>query len=543
VATDVDTTLSWLTALPSALRGDAVVHVVEPDTGKVVVGGDDGTTFVADAGGVPRPIAAPGRRVMTASVAGRQVVLSLAEGDATTAVADLWRTLTGAFEERDQLTRDLEAMYPSSLALLEEAAMWGDVLPTLPTGKTEEDIAEIGVRALVVAASVERALYVRWRPEVEQGEVLVHVAMDRSGSHARTVAAPEPRVFVPGDGLVGRALRGSGGAVLSKVAELKALDGPERLALKELIAVPVRYGVGDNTQTLGVLLVMDKYANSYAAHEDLSSHETKLAHAVAAMLGSVLGTRRVVELGKELETAREIHDQIQAGGAVSVPGFDVAGSNRACGTVGGDYFDFLPLADGRTLAAVMDVSGHNLASGMLMVSARMSLRLLADLHDSPAKVVTELARAMHSDLNRTERFISAVAVALEPGSRRVEVVNAGHLDTLVLRAATGAIEAVPSDDVVLGFTPGVQFSGRALELQPGDVVLLYTDGVIETTDAGEDMFGSERLEQILRASALLSAKDVVAAIVQAVDKFRGSQRRMDDVTVLAIKVSAQESPS
>src|SRR5690606_26768990 len=177
-------------------------------------------------------------------------------------------------------------------------------------------------------------------------------------------------------------------------------------------------GVGDGARTLGVLLVMDGFASDggTADEEPKRQHEMKLADAMAVMLGSVLGTRRVAAAGKELETARTIHRQIQAPSSVDVPGFEVFASNQPCGTVGGDYFDFVPLADGRTLAAVMDVSGHNLASGMLMVSARTSLRLLADRYGCPARVLTELARAIHGDLLRTERFISAVGVALAPGS-------------------------------------------------------------------------------------------------------------------------------
>ncbi len=530
------TSLAWLAALPRALRGDVVVQVLDPATGTM-------QRFVGDsvpAGHDPVVRTARDRRVLTAMIDDREVVVSFAADAAGEDITAVWQGLVALSSEREQLQRDLEGMYPTSLALLEEAAMWGDVLPTLPTGRSDQEVAEIGVRALVVAASVERALYVRWRPELGQCEILVHVVMDRSSLSPRLVAAPEPSSFVPDHGLIAQALHGSGAARLARVEELRAIDGPERLASRELIAVPVRYGVGDNSHTLGVLLVMDKRVNSYTSHTDLSSHETKLAFAVAAMLGSVLGTRHVAELGKELETAQEIHQQIKAGHQVSVPGFEVAGANRACGTVGGDYFDFVPMADGRTLAAVMDVSGHNLASGMLMVSARMSLRLLADLHRSPATIVTELARAMHDDLLRTERFISAAAVALTPKSGHVEVVNAGHLDTLVLRAATGTVDALPSDDVVLGFTSGVSYQSSRIELQPDDVVLLYTDGVTETTGIDEEMFGTDRLCEVLRAHGHRSASDVVAAVLQAVDRFRGAMRGNDDVTVLAIRTLRNE---
>lgn len=526
------TKLSWLAALPRAVRGDVVVHVIDRASETV-------QRFAASgASSVPLGDVQSDDSALRATIDEHEILLSPPVPDAGDGVAELLAGVIELAREREELQRDLEGMYPTSLALLEEASMWGDVLPTLPTGKSEEEVAEIGARALIVAASAERVLYVRWQPDADLCEVLVHVVADGAGSHPRSAPVPEDGRFTPGVGLIGRALRGNGAALLARVDELAVIDGPEALASREVIAVPVRYGAAGNTHTLGVLLVMDKVANSYAAHTELSSPETKLAHAVAAMLGSVLGTRRVAELGKELETAQEIHRQIQTASSVAVAGFDIAGCNRACGTVGGDYFDFVPMPDGRTLAALMDVSGHNLASGMLMVSARMSLRVLASRLTAPGDILTELSQVMYEDLMRTERFISAAGVALAPNSSRVEVVNAGHLDTLVWRAATGAIEAFDSDDVVLGFLADTRYQGRTLHLAPGDLLLLYTDGLTEACDASETMFGQERLAAVLHRHGGGSAEDVLAAVLGAADAFRGSVPWADDVTLVAIKATA-----
>jgi hypothetical protein len=522
------TSWGWLAALPRALRGDVVVHVIDRAS--------DTMQRFAAAPAAKGAGETGGRRVLSATLDERDVTVALSgtcDGDG---IAALWDGIVNLAREREQLQRDLEGMYPTSLALLEEASMWGDVLPTLPTGSTEQEVAEIGTRALIVAASAERVLYLRWRPEQDECETLVHMVADGGGARPRSAPPPEPSRFRPGNGLVGQALHGTGAAILARVDELAEVDGPERLANREVIAVPVRYGTEGNTRTLGVLLLIDKIASSYAAGTELSSHETKLAHAVAAMLGSVLGTRRVAELGKELETAREIHRQIQTQDRAAVPGFEIAGCNRACGTVGGDYFDFVSMPDGRTFAALMDVSGHNLASGMLMVSARTSLRVLARRLSCPAEILTELADTMHEDLVRTERFITVAGAALRPQSRQLEVVNAGHLDTLVLRAANGAIEAFASEDVVLGFLPGTRYQARRVDLAPGDLVLLYTDGVVETCDGAEEMFGTERLFEVLRRHRGASAEAVVGAVLDAVDAFRGAASATDDVTLLAIKV-------
>jgi len=521
---------TWLRALPRALRGDVVVEVVDPHSGGVQRFG-----AVPEAG----TVAAAGRRVLSAAVDDCQVKISLDSDSAEAEV--LCRELMALARERRQLQRDLEEIDPTSVKVLEEASIW-DELRQLQKGKTEREVAEIGVRALVTRAGVRRGLFVRWSTELGQCQSLVHVTMDRPGSLPRTVPLPQPVTFVPGFGLVARALYGSGAAVRAAAEGLREVDGPERLAQRELLALPVRFGEEADAHTLGVLLVMDGFttqAEGSPEREAELEHETKLTDAMALMLGSVLGARQVAEQGKELETAQEIHRQIQTASTVAVPGFDIAGCNRACGTVGGDYFDFVAMPDGRTLAAVMDVSGHNLASGMLMVSARMSLRVLAGSLASPAAIVSKLGEALHEDLTRTERFISSVVVALAPDSPDVEVVNAGHLDTLV-RRADGSIEAWASDDVVLGFVAGVRYQGRSLTLRPGDLLLLYTDGLVEATDTGETMFGTERLTEVLRAQGTGSANDAVAAILQAVDTFRGSAQRSDDVTLVAIRATAVE---
>jgi len=536
--TEAASFLDLLSALPRAVRGDVVVKVKER-------GSKRATTFTA--GRRSRAKARRRRRVLRAVVGDREVAASV-PADARDLI-DLWQALIGLLGEREQLRADLEGIDPTSVKVLEEASIWDELRELqhdVVEERTEEKVAETGLKALVRAASVRRALYVRWHSDIKECEVLADVVMDRVGGLPVAVRPTEPSTFVRAGGIVDRALAGNGTTVrVDDLSALGAIDGPERLATRCVFAVPVRYGVGDGARTLGVLLVMDGFASDggTADEEPKRQHEMKLADAMAVMLGSVLGTRRVAAAGKELETARTIHRQIQAPSSVDVPGFEVFASNQPCGTVGGDYFDFVPLADGRTLAAVMDVSGHNLASGMLMVSARTSLRLLADRYGCPARVLTELARAIHGDLLRTERFISAVGVALAPGSRRIEVVNAGHLDTLVLRAADRSIESLAGDDVVFGFVRGVRYSARPVELQPGDVVLLYTDGVIETTNADGEMFGNERLADTLRACAGRPPAELVASVLHEVDRFRGATPIIDDVTVLAIRAAPEEGTS
>jgi len=253
----------------------------------------------------------------------------------------------------------------------------------------------------------------------------------------------------------------------------------------------------------------------------------------------VLGTRKVTELGNEMRMAQTLQQQILPEGPPQIGGFDLAGRCTTSGAVGGDYFDFLELPDGRLMVVVADVSGHNLASGMIMVSARTTLRLLASSLGGPAPVFDALASSLFEDLTRTERFITAAAVAIGAGSSRIELVNAGHNPTMIYRAATGEIEEILGADTVLGFLSAPEHEVSVLDLLPGDVALLYTDGVTEAVDAKGEMFEEQRLRAVLADGAKGSADEILESVFRAVTDFADKSEKGDDVSAVVIKAVAE----
>jgi len=196
----------------------------------------------------------------------------------------------------------------------------------------------------------------------------------------------------------------------------------------------------------------------------------------------------------------------------------------------------VPLADGRTLVVIADVSGHNLASGMMMVSARATLRTLASVRHEPAQVFEDVASTMFGDLTRTERFLTAAAVALRANDRKVEYVSAGHNDLFVYRAASDRVERIASESTILGFLPHPGYESRTVEMVPGDCLLLFTDGITEAMDAQDEMFGEDRLAVLLAQVAPgRNAKGIVDAIVHELEVFRGGTVGNDDVTAVVVR--------
>jgi hypothetical protein len=529
-----------LEALPEAAQGRITVYRLDAQGGvRHRIGVDDGARFAVKDGGA-QLLGPPDRRAVGFRWEGEPAALTFPREEGTV-LADWLRELLLLAGSVTRLEHDLESMESRSALLLEEVSLVSDTLPKLPTGDSEYEICEMALKTLVVAAGVERAVYVRYDGERNLAEVSVHVAMLGEAREALPEPYPRELVFDAGTGVVGAALRGNDGGILANApaAPLRpGLAGPEALARRQLIAVPVRYGTGSNARTLGVIVVMDRRSSSFAGGRELSNEERALTAAVACMLGSVLGTRYAAEMRKELATANEIQEQIRPEGQVRVAGFDLAGECRTCGEVGGDYFDFLTLAGGRTLAVLADVSGHNLASGMLMVSARAALRALAPRYKQVERIFDELDGALFDDLVRTEKFVTAVGVALAPGSRRVRLVNAGHCPTLVFRAQQGSLESIASTSPILGFRGRSRHRSKTIELAVGDVMLLYTDGISESTNDAEEMFGEERLQDELRAAATGSAAAILETILAAVERFRGNRRALDDVSAVVIKAVA-----
>jgi sigma-B regulation protein RsbU (phosphoserine phosphatase) len=161
---------------------------------------------------------------------------------------------------------------------------------------------------------------------------------------------------------------------------------------------------------------------------------------------------------------------------------------------------------------------------------------MALVHEAPEQVFTRVGELMYQDLTRTERFLTAAAVALQPNGRTVDYVSAGHNDLMIYHAASDSVERLESEDVILGFLPKEQYSARQLLLEPGDCILLYTDGIPEATDQVGEMYGEDRLSQLFAQLAPNhSAQRILDGIMQELDVFRRGQTGTDDVTAVVIR--------
>jgi sigma-B regulation protein RsbU (phosphoserine phosphatase) len=246
-------------------------------------------------------------------------------------------------------------------------------------------------------------------------------------------------------------------------------------------------------------------------------------------------------LQSDLDTAREIQQQLLPTGAREVPGLDLATAYVPARELGGDFYDFLPYGQGQLAIALGDVSGKGTAAALYGSLAIGTLReVVVAHHYAPAQMLATLNERLRA-ARLDARFIAMLFAVYEASARRLTIANAGGPHPLLIR--DGAVETIRVDGVPLGLLPNTEYDEIVLELQPGDVVVLASDGIHESENSAEEEFGIERLSAILGGVTLEDAGYQVAQkILQATDAFAGAgMPPHDDRTILVLRVTKESS--
>lgn len=239
-----------------------------------------------------------------------------------------------------------------------------------------------------------------------------------------------------------------------------------------------------------------------------------------------------VRVRDELEVARELQANLLPQHMPAVPGYAFAHSYRTANEVGGDYYDVTPLPDGRVALVVADASGHGMAAGLVMAIANATLKTALDLDPSPARVAALLNRTLCRTGDR-RTFLSAFYALLTPETGHLEYFCAGHPFPL-LRRANGPVEELGCGGFPLGLRDPLLVTPRTAALEPGDLLLFYTDGLVEAVDPQmREAFGFERLTALLEIGGGAS-QAVHDRILGDFQRHVGSEPLRDDLTLLVI---------
>ncbi len=242
-----------------------------------------------------------------------------------------------------------------------------------------------------------------------------------------------------------------------------------------------------------------------------------------------------LSLKNDLEIAREIQKAMLPPGRFRAPGADVAGFSRPANTVGGDFYEILPLGDGQLVMAVGDVAGKGSPAALVMALLLAMMRTLTDERLEPADLLARL-NVQVCRQSPGNRFITIFYAVLDLTAGTLTYVNAGHTPPLLLRSS-GDIERLQSGGVALGMFEGSRFETGRVLLHADDLLAIYSDGITEAENPRGEPFDERGLETVLTAERRNNVAATCAAVVRAVERHRADTRLADDLTLLLLRRS------
>jgi sigma-B regulation protein RsbU (phosphoserine phosphatase) len=315
----------------------------------------------------------------------------------------------------------------------------------------------------------------------------------------------------------------SAGFILLILLLIKLVTGRTVSAIKEVSRAADRIARGDFDQPLPVK-TRDEVGN--------------LTRSFNTMMDQL---QERVRLKAALDLAEEVQQNLLPQKSVSIPGLDVAGRSLYCDETGGDYYDFLEVCCRNSShfgLAVGDVSGHGISAALLMASARAFLRSRVTQPGDAAEIITDVNRLITADTRESGHFMTLFYAEIDPASKTLHWVRAGHDAALFYDPVSGDVEELCGEGMALGVDAGYIYRQSAKTgLSEGQILLIGTDGIWECRDDSGRMFSKARLAALIREHAASSSERLLEAIMASLKDFRGSARQEDDVTLAVVKIA------
>jgi phosphoserine phosphatase RsbU/P len=239
------------------------------------------------------------------------------------------------------------------------------------------------------------------------------------------------------------------------------------------------------------------------------------------------------KMQQEMAQAAEIQRNLMPRQDPIVPGIDVAGQSLPCHAVGGDYFDYLPMGAGKLGVLVGDVAGKGLPAALLMSSLQARAQMLAEETEDMPVLMTRLNRSV-SAACPGNRFITLFMAIVDPPTGELSYSNAGHNPPL-LRRADGRVERLEVGGPVLGILKNMTYQAGTATLEPGDTLVLYSDGVTEAENPTDEDYGEDRLIAVLAAHPRATSRTIVQAVLADLVEFTQGRTAADDITVVVVR--------
>lgn len=300
--------------------------------------------------------------------------------------------------------------------------------------------------------------------------------------------------------------------------------------IRSIVAAPLM--IGDSV--VGLL-----YVDYLVTQRKNSEDDVRLLAQIARFAAKKLETTKLREdaiakriMDEELRTASSIQRRLLPPAPIGIKDYSFAGLNQPCRTVSGDYYDFVVRPDGRIYFVIADVSGKGVTAGLMMAGLQVAFRIFSKNDPDPAAFVTQLNGALREILPRS-RFVTLFLGRLDTSTGAIEYVNAGHTPPLWIRR--GGVEEVVAGDLLLGVVSSAEYVNRRIVLEPGDSLVLFTDGVSEAQDAAGAELGSDGVASQFHELHGARAGIVAARVADTVLSHAGEPDALDDdVTIVVV---------
>jgi len=331
-------------------------------------------------------------------------------------------------------------------------------------------------------------------------------------------------------------------AMTGKVVQVSDITADDRFLYKEaMLAEGIRsifyVGLLSRGEPLGALRL---YSGEV---RQLDPSEEQLFVAVANQVAAGIENARLYQetlekerLEYELGLAASIQEQLLPRSQPQVAGYDIFGMGVPCELIGGDFYDFIPAPSGRLGLTIADGAGKGVPGALLTAIAHTALRVHTEHITSPRDILTRTNRQL-CERTRPGQFVTLFYGLLNPLTATFTYANAGHNPPLLY--GHGEWDALEADGIILGVEEEATFEQREVTLREGDVLVLYTDGITEAMNDLEELFGEERLKEVIAANAGGSAEEIGRAVVQAVNQYVADEPQYDDITLVVLKVCSE----
>jgi phosphoserine phosphatase RsbU/P len=291
-----------------------------------------------------------------------------------------------------------------------------------------------------------------------------------------------------------------------------------------------------NNRTVGVLQVLNKRSGAF------TDWDREVVQAMGAQVGVAVQRQMLLDahadklrLQRDMNLARQIQQGLLPRAPANVPGYDITGWNRPADETGGDCFDHLLLHDGQVALTLADATGHGIGAALIMTECRALFHALITITSDLADVVDRVNNLLAADLT-DGKFVTAFFGVLSPQDHVLTWVSAGQAPLFQYQAATGQLLELSASGVPAGIVANFPYDPPTCwTMEPGDFMVLVTDGFLECTNAAGEQFGHDRLKAVIRAHSASCSADIIRAMTDAIGSFIANQVQADDLTALVVR--------